>query len=81
MLGFIFVFVNGLADIYIMILHILHVRATDIRAGLGKKNGLSKISHARMYSKFSKETFQFAKVLDLVSGACMCSFNRECTFS
>jgi hypothetical protein len=72
---------NCLADIYIMVLHILHVRANEMRAGLDKKHGLSKISHARMYSKFSEETFQFAKVLDLVSGPCMCSFNRECIFS
>ncbi|KAH9965692.1 hypothetical protein BGW80DRAFT_1462524 [Lactifluus volemus] len=35
--------------------------ATDMRAGLDTKNGLSKISHARMYFKYSKETFHFAK--------------------
>jgi hypothetical protein len=70
-----FAFLSTLLDIHSFRMS----RATDMRAGLDTKSGLSKISHARMYSKYSKETFHFAKVLDLVSGLCMYSFNRVCT--
>jgi hypothetical protein len=64
MFGFFFAFMNSLTDM----LHFLHVRANDMRSGLGKKNGLFKIPHARTYSKLSKEIFYFAKVLNFVLG-------------
>ena len=55
-------------------------RATEMRAGLDLKSGLSRMSHARAYRKYAKETFQIAKVLtlpaELLDGALIYSYRR-----
>jgi hypothetical protein len=75
MLVFYFIFMNNLIDI-----HIFRMSSTaDMRAVLDSKNGLSKISQARMYCKYARETFHIAKVLNFISKLYSGSFNR--TFS
>ncbi|KAH9045891.1 hypothetical protein EDB83DRAFT_2405555, partial [Lactarius deliciosus] len=42
-------------------------RATEMRHGLDRKIGFSKITHARAYRKYSKETLRVVKVFFLYS--------------
>ena len=46
-------------------IHVYVSRATEMRAGLDLKSGLSRMSHARAYRKYAKGTFLIAKVLTL----------------